>query len=442
MTTLTSSIRKPEYYHREYENDVKHLKPENSTLQKVQRIGLIAMPFLSLYKPLGSLISLTMNATRSISCLSQTTNALGNGNAKDIGIALFQTTLAVLAIAGTIFGNMYGMVITSGHDALMSLYDLVLALYNGQHEVALEKFLQLANNSIYLTMLLHGSLEIIILSFAAQILIEAFKSQDLLRKFKNGGDILDLLEGFAHIGMAGIRGYQMQPQLKMLQFKWEIEKVLKTQIAKQAHKNTLLDQTKEPQNPHMVLCKTSKSTTVLGVCSIANDQIESGRNNPELTAILLKYQKSHPQTPAIAAAASLGNFHDCSILLDSGIFVINGKELGEALINSIMFNHQDIAKLILDAGHSPDGGITYTNPPYAPLFFALFYDRYDILKLLLERGADPNKSFVYDRRSEYKGYYVGSLLFFALNIETEKRSDNTSIIELIINYGGKYRRDY
>lgn len=207
-----TNIIPPEYYHREYENDVKNIKPENSTLKKIQRVAIIAMPFLSLSRPLWSFISLTMNASRTVSCLFQTKDALDNGHAKEKVIALLQTALAAAAIAGLIFGNVYGMIITSAHDAFINLYDVLQALYNGQYEIALEKFLQLANNSIYLGLLLYGSLEIIILSFTVQILLEAFKSQGMFTKFKNSGNVLDMLEGFAHLLMSGIRGYQMQPQ--------------------------------------------------------------------------------------------------------------------------------------------------------------------------------------------------------------------------------------
>ena len=68
-------------------------------------------------------------------------------------------------------------------------------------------------------MIVYGSVEIVVISFAAQILLETFKSQSSFRKFKNSGDILDLLEGFAHVAMVGIRGYQIQPHLKLLKVK-------------------------------------------------------------------------------------------------------------------------------------------------------------------------------------------------------------------------------
>lgn len=60
-TVQDNNSNHPVYYHRDWENDLKHLKPESSTLQQAQRVTLIAMSFLSLYKPLGSTISAVMN---------------------------------------------------------------------------------------------------------------------------------------------------------------------------------------------------------------------------------------------------------------------------------------------------------------------------------------------------------------------------------------------
>ena len=223
MTALAieDRISQPAYYHRDYEHDVKDLPTANSLLQKAQRVVVMALPFLALYKPLGSAITMGMNTTRSISCLLQTKNTFTSedSNSKDKSIALFQTTVAVMAVAGTIFGNVYGMMIASGYDVLVGLYEMTQCLQKGEHEQALEKFLQVITNSLYLTMIVHGSVEIVVLSLAAQILLEAYKSQASFRKFKNSGDVLDLLEGFAHLGMAGIRGYQIQPHCKLLKVK-------------------------------------------------------------------------------------------------------------------------------------------------------------------------------------------------------------------------------
>lgn len=246
IEALESRVQQPAYYHRQYEHDVEDLKPENRRFQKAKRVAVIALPFLSLYQPLGSIISVGMNTIRTMSSLTQLEKAFiaEDSITKDKAIAIFQTAIASAAVAAVIFGNIYGMAITSSHDILIDLYQMSIALQKHQSEKALEKFLQVVSNSLYLIMILHGSLEIIVLSFAAQILLELYKSQGSFRKFinskKEDRDVLDLLEGFAHLSMAGIRGYQMQSMFEMLLFKWKLEKIIEEhQIL---HKDNLQNQ--------------------------------------------------------------------------------------------------------------------------------------------------------------------------------------------------------
>ena len=145
-------------------------QPPKTTLEKVQTVVGLALPFLALNPLLGSAISIGMNTTRTFSCIKQTKEAFGDkGTTADKSKAAIQTGLAIAAVAGSIFGNVYGMAITSGHDAYINLSEMLEHIQKGEKEKALEKFLQLAGNALYLTMILNGSLEIMVLSFAAQI---------------------------------------------------------------------------------------------------------------------------------------------------------------------------------------------------------------------------------------------------------------------------------
>ena len=232
--------------------DIEHLKPEHTVLQQAQRIAIISLPLLALYKPLGSVISIGMNISRDISSLINTKEAFTKDSKtmKDKEIAIFQTIIASATVIGFIFSkvNVYAMALTSGYDLLVNLYEMVEHIEKGrknqagEYEKAVEMFLGVVCNSLYLIMLLQGSLEIILISFAAQLLLEAYKTQGLLRKYmdskKEDRDILDLLDGFAHLGMTGIRGYQMHSTLQMLQFKWKLEKIIEEQTSKKRQKET------------------------------------------------------------------------------------------------------------------------------------------------------------------------------------------------------------
>jgi len=220
------------YYYRQFSNDWKYITPFNSWGKKAKRYALVALPFLSLYRPFGRAISFCMNTTREMSCVFQTQKAIDRGDGRMISIALLQTSIATAALAGTVFGNVYGMAITSGHDVLINAHELLQQLSNEQYSEALTSLMHLTNNSLYLAFLLNGSLEIIVLSLLAQVVIEAYQSQDEFRKDH-------FLEGFAHIAMAAIRGSQLRPQLKNMKLKWALTEKLQqsvpaTPVAKQS----------------------------------------------------------------------------------------------------------------------------------------------------------------------------------------------------------------
>lgn len=291
--------------------------PFQKTLQKTQRVAVMALPFLA-FTPLGSVISIGMNTTRSISCIFETKKAWDKGNTKDLSIAAFQTAIAATSVAGSIFGNVYGMAISSSHDLLFSLYETLVCLQNGEKEKAAEKFLYVVSNSLYLTMILHSSLEIMVISFIAQILLEGFKafnSQGSFSKYfntaKDKRDFLDLLEGFAHLGMAGIRGYQMTPMVQMLVFKAKIEKTMKEQANKTSSQQSIVP--KKQAEPTTAANHQPSKTATAGVAigAAATAVVASGLIEEKNVTLV-------SSNNALCQAVERGNFNTVKDLVKDG----------------------------------------------------------------------------------------------------------------------------
>ena len=66
INTYSNQIYTPPYYHRQYEHDLPENLKDSSSVETAKRAVHLAIPFLSLYKPLGQLISLSMGTTRII----------------------------------------------------------------------------------------------------------------------------------------------------------------------------------------------------------------------------------------------------------------------------------------------------------------------------------------------------------------------------------------
>ena len=205
----TQEISTPVVYHREYENDLpKKGEVVNPFLSQCLRVTQVALPFLSLYKPLGQPLSIVLGSTRVISSVAQMINAISSGDACAAGKrkSVLEVAIATTALALSIFVHPLGMLFTTTHDMIMNLFQLVQAMEDGDYAKAAEIGLHLVNNALYFGCFFAGSLEWSIASIGMQMFLGLYHSCD---EFKKG----NYLEGFGHLLMVGVRGTQMQKML-------------------------------------------------------------------------------------------------------------------------------------------------------------------------------------------------------------------------------------
>ena len=214
------SISEPTYFHREYENDLGKSKPQSkNAFDQCMRVTQVALPFISLYQPLGNLLSLILGTARTISCITKLHNAIVKKEKGDVGFALIQTAIAVSSVACTILAHPLGMLITTGHDLVVNANHLIQALQKKDYKTALEVSASILNNTLYLGLFFTGAPEILIASFSVQVLLGLYQSSE---EFKRG----NYLEGCGHLLMSGIRTQQLHTQINLVKFKWAMQSFL------------------------------------------------------------------------------------------------------------------------------------------------------------------------------------------------------------------------
>ena len=216
----------PQYYHREYRNDLPRVEArvqpsvqgsdQDSWVNTAQRVGMTALPFLSLCKPLSLPISLGMGAARTYTCASVLFTTIQSGDAGQIAYQFIQTTVAVIALAGTLFAHPTGMLITTGHDLIVAIAQLAEHLQKQEYQQAMECCFSIINNVLYFSLFLHGGLELSIASLTVQILLGIYTSR---AEFMKG----NYIEAAGHLGMSLFRGQQLREQVQMLQMQYAIE---------------------------------------------------------------------------------------------------------------------------------------------------------------------------------------------------------------------------
>ncbi|MBX9743666.1 MAG: hypothetical protein K2X08_00460 [Chlamydiales bacterium] len=228
MTAIVNPVRplNPPYYHREYSNDIDRPHEESSNIYK--RATLVALPFLSLYKPLSLPISLGMGATRVYTSANQLISDIQSGDCNKISFDVLQTTIAVIALASTIFAHPIGMIVTTSQDIIFELSDLLQSLQKGDREASLMSLTKIINNTFYLALICRGGLELSIVSFAMQAITLVISSRDEFKKDR-------ILEGCGNLLMAAVRVNQGYSQFKLLQRQWEIDEAIKRIVVGELH---------------------------------------------------------------------------------------------------------------------------------------------------------------------------------------------------------------
>lgn len=210
---IISNIPDPFYGYREHKNDLK--QPQTAPAEWKQnclRLAYASIPFINLYKPLSLPFSLVMGTSRVITSGSLLVSALRQSENKGISDPLCQTALSIISLAGTVFSHPMGSLLCTTHDLIIETKDLLKHL--SQRDLkALENLGVILNNSLYLAVVLQGTLEILVLSFAVQTLVALYHSE---KEFRAGHRI----EGCAHLLMMYYRSRELHHYANL----WAISK--------------------------------------------------------------------------------------------------------------------------------------------------------------------------------------------------------------------------
>lgn len=161
---------------------------------KLIRIALAAIPFIALYRPMGTVISLGTGTYRVICHLKLVLMYQKKCEWKNASKEFIQTTLAIIFLGLHVFYIKTSQLITSSIDILQGAYYTTHYVLQGNGCKATEQALQMMTTSFYLIFLLIGSLEVILLSVLSQMLLHLYQIKNNI--FKK-----HYIEAIAKLGM-------------------------------------------------------------------------------------------------------------------------------------------------------------------------------------------------------------------------------------------------
>jgi|GEM_PF-5506788 len=353
------SVKTPDYYHREYANDIGSKTEDPSILSQCQRVATVALPFISLYKPFGFALSLGMGSCRAVSNISDLSSATQTGSKQEIGYQLLQTAISMTSVACTILAHPLGMLVTTGQDLALESINFANHVKKGEYTKAIESSANILNNALYLSMFMVGGIELSIASLSTQILIGVYHSREELLKG-------NYLEAAGHAGMVAIRGNQLSDQVKILQEKWEMEALLKKMVS-QNNSTSISNNTSEADS-------SSEQNGMLENKASNNKMIKVAisEGNNELVELFIKYGNNSEGIPALHYACLQGDERAVTMFLDCG-----------ACPNAL-------SRQAFHPGLDVDDASWSGRQPLTPLDFAAKAGRVNVMKVLISRGAQTN----------------------------------------------------
>ncbi len=190
---LKHVIYDPETYHRRYDLDLEG----NLTKENIKRIALVVFPFLALYRPIGSMLSLGMGGCRGISHLQLALHAKKEGSWGRFSEEIGEVALAVFTLAS----SPIGLAVTTAIDTGKGTVHTAQFCWRGEYSKANEEALQTLASGFYLVFMATGTLEALLISTLIQAAICIAQAKGEIKAGR-------YLEAAAKLTMAGIRLHQ------------------------------------------------------------------------------------------------------------------------------------------------------------------------------------------------------------------------------------------
>jgi hypothetical protein len=208
---LKHTIYTPETYHRRFDLDLPNEDNEPVWKNQAKRIALASLPYVSLYRPAGTLLSAGMGSYRAISHISGALTSESLRDWKGVSVQLLHAALAVFSVASTLFNFTIGLAALTAMDTVQGCITVGQSLIHGEYRKATEEALQTSASAIYLSFMASGALELMVAFTAIQATI-CFCIQAR-------GDLEQgrYLEAAAKIGMGVIRCRQTKEYIRQIE---------------------------------------------------------------------------------------------------------------------------------------------------------------------------------------------------------------------------------
>ncbi|MDP1880604.1 MAG: hypothetical protein Q8K60_06665 [Parachlamydiaceae bacterium] len=197
-------------------NSIKNTVSENS--ETIIRTINVTLPFITLYKPLGNIISFGTSVLKTSSHLLQIKENVFDKDLSIFSKPVLSNAFEIAMIAGVVFKFKLTNLVIHSINLVSNFRQMIEAIKNNDKKAAFARFLNTISSVMILSLMYRNSLKNSLISTIIQVLIQTYQSGI---DWNNGNKP----ESISKILMAGIKIHQsykiyelMQLKLKMYEF--------------------------------------------------------------------------------------------------------------------------------------------------------------------------------------------------------------------------------
>lgn len=218
LDLIQHSLYLPETYHRRFDFDLDPLQEE------IKQVALMALPLISLYRPAGFVLSLSMNGMRLFSHLK---NGIEAGDQRDwikSAVEAGKVVLTLLSLALLFTSFTPALFMTTGFDLFQSMASFYGKVTGpGQLAESIDEGLQMATSAIYLGFMATGMLELMVIFSLLQAITCFYQGYQKQNWFEVGVKLvlgsIRLHQAYGYVGLIQKRNHYLS--LKRIQSVFE-----------------------------------------------------------------------------------------------------------------------------------------------------------------------------------------------------------------------------
>jgi len=186
--------------------------------ERALHVTQIALPFFCLYQPLSHPISLITGGGRLVTHVCLAFTAIKEKKSLEFGKQSFQVAIAVFLFAATFFEFKVGLFVSNGYDTAMGIAHIAQYVHECKFAEASKESLQVLGSVLYLTFMLTGTLEYLMLMFVVQGLVALYQSREEFAEGRYPESLLCFAMAMLRFSQADQTHEQIQARNLLLSF--------------------------------------------------------------------------------------------------------------------------------------------------------------------------------------------------------------------------------